>query len=467
MQHAAGIDLHAKPGDAVRAGQPLFTLLADEPARFARALEALEGAWTIGVRTTPARRRPARRRADHGLSAAASARHICTDSHANFARPRLRARTPTCRSTRPATPTCEGVVDIRSLPKVSLHDHLDGGLRPQTIIELADAIGLEVPESRRRRRSADWFAEKSDSGSLVEYLKTFDLTTAVMQTREGLTRVAREFVQDLAADGVIYGEIRWAPEQHLARGLSASTRSVEAVQDGHRGGRSTTREQAGPRHPRRPARHRDAPRRPRRSRSPSSPSRAPRPRGRRLRHRRARGRLPAVAAQGRVRLPRVGVLPGDRARRRGRRARLASAAPSSTAARCASATACASPRTSTIARAQDDESTTCTLGDRRPVGARPRDRARAEPVVEPADRRDRARGATSSSTTRSTCSTSSASAVTVNTDNRTMSRTSLTRELALLGDDLRATTSTTSRRSSSTPPRPPSCRSRSARSSSS
>lgn len=121
-------------------------------------------------------------------------------------------------------------VSIRSLPKVSLHDHLDGALRPGTIIELADAAGVEVPETDAAEL-ADWFADRSDSGSLVEYLKTFDLTTAVMQTREGLTRVAREFVEDLAADGVIYGEVRWAPEQHLAGGLSLDE-VVEAVQDG-------------------------------------------------------------------------------------------------------------------------------------------------------------------------------------------------------------------------------------------
>ncbi|MEZ3159399.1 adenosine deaminase [Microbacterium sp. BWT-B31] len=121
-------------------------------------------------------------------------------------------------------------VSIRSLPKVSLHDHLDGAVRPATIIELADEIGHEVPTTEAAAL-ADWFADKSDSGSLVEYLKTFDLTTAVMQTREGLTRVAREFVEDLAADGVIYGEVRWAPEQHLARGLSLDE-VVEAVQEG-------------------------------------------------------------------------------------------------------------------------------------------------------------------------------------------------------------------------------------------
>ncbi|HEY9323989.1 MAG TPA: adenosine deaminase [Agromyces sp.] len=121
-------------------------------------------------------------------------------------------------------------LSIRALPKVSLHDHLDGALRPATIIELADAAGIDVPETDADDL-ADWFAEKSDSGSLVEYLKTFDLTTAVMQTREGLTRVAREFVEDLAADGVIYGEVRWAPEQHLAGGLSLDE-VVEAVQEG-------------------------------------------------------------------------------------------------------------------------------------------------------------------------------------------------------------------------------------------
>ena len=120
--------------------------------------------------------------------------------------------------------------DIRSLPKVSLHDHLDGGLRPQTVLELGDELGLELPASDADAL-ATWFAEQSDSGSLVEYLKTFDVTTAVMQTREGLERVAREAVVDLAADGVIYGELRWAPEQHLARGLGLDE-VVEAVQNG-------------------------------------------------------------------------------------------------------------------------------------------------------------------------------------------------------------------------------------------
>lgn len=121
-------------------------------------------------------------------------------------------------------------ISLRSLPKVSLHDHLDGALRPSTIVELADAAGIELPQSDARSLGR-WFAKQSDSGSLVEYLKTFDLTIAVMQTPEALTRVAREFVQDLAKDGVIYGEVRWAPEQHLAGGLSLE-QVVEAVQQG-------------------------------------------------------------------------------------------------------------------------------------------------------------------------------------------------------------------------------------------
>jgi adenosine deaminase len=119
---------------------------------------------------------------------------------------------------------------ITALPKISLHDHLDGGLRPQTIIDLAAEIDYELPTTDAAEL-ADWFEDQSNSGSLVEYLKTFDVTTAVMQTAAGLERIAREFVLDLAADGVIYGEIRWAPEQHLARGLSLDE-VVEAVQRG-------------------------------------------------------------------------------------------------------------------------------------------------------------------------------------------------------------------------------------------
>ncbi|MCZ4142379.1 adenosine deaminase, partial [Escherichia coli] len=109
--------------------------------------------------------------------------------------------------------------DFRDLPKVSLHDHLDGGLRPQTIIELAAEIGHELPETEAEALG-EWFRESADSGSLPRYLETFEHTVAVMQTRDALIRVAREFVEDLAEDGVIYGEVRYAPEQHRREGLS-------------------------------------------------------------------------------------------------------------------------------------------------------------------------------------------------------------------------------------------------------
>ncbi len=121
-------------------------------------------------------------------------------------------------------------VSLRGLPKVSLHDHLDGGVRPATILELAEEAGLKTPASDAKTLDA-WFAKQGESGSLVEYLKSFELTTSVMQTEAALTRIAREFVEDLAHDGVVYGEMRWAPEQHVAGGLTLE-QAVDAIQDG-------------------------------------------------------------------------------------------------------------------------------------------------------------------------------------------------------------------------------------------
>lgn len=118
----------------------------------------------------------------------------------------------------------------RLLPKVALHDHLDGGLRPATIVEEAARVGHRLPADDPVEL-ADWFFAAADSGSLVRYLETFTHTIAVMQTDDQLRRAAREFVEDQAADGVVYAEARWAPEQHLARGLSLAA-AVEAVRDG-------------------------------------------------------------------------------------------------------------------------------------------------------------------------------------------------------------------------------------------
>jgi adenosine deaminase len=124
---------------------------------------------------------------------------------------------------------------LRRAPKALLHDHLDGGLRPQTIIELADTVGYQGLPADQADLLGAWFRESADSGSLERYLMTFDQTLAVMQTVDGLHRVASECVQDLAADGVVYAEVRYAPEQHLVNGLSLEE-VVEAVNAGFRDG---------------------------------------------------------------------------------------------------------------------------------------------------------------------------------------------------------------------------------------
>jgi adenosine deaminase len=108
--------------------------------------------------------------------------------------------------------------DIIRAPKALLHDHLDGGLRPATVLELAGEIGHELPADDAAGLSR-WFAEAADSGSLERYLETFVHTVGVMQTEPALHRVAYECARDLAADGVVYAEVRFAPEQHLTRGL--------------------------------------------------------------------------------------------------------------------------------------------------------------------------------------------------------------------------------------------------------
>ena len=133
---------------------------------------------------------------------------------------------------------------IRSAPKALLHDHLDGGLRPATVLELAREIGHELPADDVDGLAA-WFRDSADSGSLVRYLETFDHTIAVMQTTEGLRRVARECVEDLAADGVVYAESRYAPEQHLTAGLSLDE-VVEAVEEGIREGETLAAEAGRP-----------------------------------------------------------------------------------------------------------------------------------------------------------------------------------------------------------------------------
>jgi len=127
-------------------------------------------------------------------------------------------------------PTTE---QIKRLPKALLHDHLDGGLRPDTIIELANEIGYQSLPTQDPVKLADWFEESCNSGSLVRYLETFEHTIAVMQTRQAIIRVARECALDLARDGVVYAEVRGAPELFTQKGLTLDE-VIEATSEGYR-----------------------------------------------------------------------------------------------------------------------------------------------------------------------------------------------------------------------------------------
>jgi len=109
---------------------------------------------------------------------------------------------------------------IRKAPKALLHDHLDGGLRPSTVVDIAGQTGYDGLPTTDVDELATWFRTQSHSGSLERYLEPFSHTVAVMQTPDALHRVAYECVEDLAADSVVYAEVRFAPELHINRGLS-------------------------------------------------------------------------------------------------------------------------------------------------------------------------------------------------------------------------------------------------------
>ena len=125
--------------------------------------------------------------------------------------------------------------EIRAVPKVLLHDHLDGGLRPQTVLELARETGYADLPADNAADLAKRLTEGASRGHLEIYLDAFRHTVGVMQTRAALTRVARECAEDLAADGVVYAEVRFAPELHTAGGLTLDE-VVHAVTDGFREG---------------------------------------------------------------------------------------------------------------------------------------------------------------------------------------------------------------------------------------
>ena len=109
---------------------------------------------------------------------------------------------------------------IRGAPKALLHDHLDGGLRPATVIDLASEFGYDALPTSDVDELAAWFRRGADRKSLELYLETFAHTTGVMQERDAIIRVAAECAEDLAADGVVYAEVRYAPELSTERGLT-------------------------------------------------------------------------------------------------------------------------------------------------------------------------------------------------------------------------------------------------------
>jgi adenosine deaminase len=120
---------------------------------------------------------------------------------------------------------------IERAPKVLLHDHLDGGLRPATVIELAREISYTGLPTSDPDDLAQWFIADTPGSDLVRYLEGFAHTIVIMQTKDQIERVASESVLDLARDGVVYAEVRFAPELHLDGGLSLHE-VVRAVLDG-------------------------------------------------------------------------------------------------------------------------------------------------------------------------------------------------------------------------------------------
>lgn len=125
---------------------------------------------------------------------------------------------------------------LKSLPKVLLHEHLDGVLRPATVIELAKNVGYRLLPTRDPGDLAGWFHQGANQGSLPKYLEGFAHTIAVMQTEEALERVAYEQAEDLSRDGVVYFETRFAPIFHTDKGLTHQ-QIVSAVLKGLERGR--------------------------------------------------------------------------------------------------------------------------------------------------------------------------------------------------------------------------------------
>ena len=128
---------------------------------------------------------------------------------------------------------------IRAAPKALLHDHLDGGLRAETVIALADEFGYAALPTHDVGELAHWFNRGAKRNDLVLYLETFAHTCGVMQHRDAIERVAYECATDLADDGVVYAEVRFAPELHTEAGLTLDE-VVQAVLDGFARGAAGT-----------------------------------------------------------------------------------------------------------------------------------------------------------------------------------------------------------------------------------
>ncbi len=128
---------------------------------------------------------------------------------------------------------------LRRAPKVLLHDHLDGGVRPATVIELAAEHGYAGLPTTDVDALAAWFHRGAKRNDLVLYLETFAHTVGVMQHRDAIERVAEECARDLANDGVVYAEVRYAPELHVEAGLTLDE-VVDAVTTGFERGTAGT-----------------------------------------------------------------------------------------------------------------------------------------------------------------------------------------------------------------------------------
>lgn len=129
-------------------------------------------------------------------------------------------------------------VDIRKIPKVLLHEHLDGGLRPSTVIDLASGLGYRGLPTTDSKELAAWFHRGAQRGNLPEYLEGFLHTTSVMQTDEALERIAFEFIEDMYDDGVVYAEVRFAPVYHTQLGLTQDEVVAAVVRGLERGERT-------------------------------------------------------------------------------------------------------------------------------------------------------------------------------------------------------------------------------------